>query len=244
MNCMKTDVDTLPKSSKDALASGSKFYFTGQPCIHGHVCMRRAINHACLDCVEIATHTDEHKRRIAEYHRNYYERPEVVERRNELHPLTLRRNRERYAENRGKPQGIMRRAKYNEYYRAHRAHITAVQKRWVKSHPDKYRATQRTAQARRRAVKMAAGGDVMEAKKFKKWVDAQPKVCFYCGVDCSSTFHVDHFVPLSKGGTHSADNLRITCRHCNLTKHASDPYQFMYKSASATLALLAILSNS
>lgn len=240
---MKIDVDTLPKSSKDALAVGSKFYFTGQPCAHGHVCMRRAINHACLECVEIRTHTAEHKCKRTERYRNCCNRPDVVKKRKDYYLLhrssILERHREYYQRHRA-----ARRAKDAEYYKTHRDAILAQTGRWAKAHPDKYRATQRIAQARRRAVKIAAGGDVMEAKKFKKWVDAQPKVCFYCGVECSSAFHVDHFIPLSKGGTHSANNLRIACRHCNLTKHASDPYQFMYKSYSATLALLAILSNS
>lgn len=135
------------------------------------------------------------------------------------------------------------RAKNADYYKTHRSGIINKVKEWTAAHHDMVRNGQRAAQARRRAVKR---GDInaVSGKDFRRWVDAQPKVCFYCGVECSSAFHVDHFIPLSKGGTHSANNLRIACRHCNLTKNASDPYQFMYKSYSATLALLAILSNS
>lgn len=55
------------------------------------------------------------------------------------------------------------------------------------------------------------------------WVDAMPKLCFYCETNCAKQFHVDHFVPLARGGQHVLTNLRIACSHCNLVKGASIP---------------------
>lgn len=43
------------------------------------------------------------------------------------------------------------------------------------------------------------------------------RVCAYCG-DTEGPFHIDHIVPLSRGGEHSADNLTVACAPCNLSK--------------------------
>ena len=43
--------------------------------------------------------------------------------------------------------------------------------------------------------------------------------CRYCGATASETeLHVDHVVPVSLGGTDTADNLVAACRQCNLGK--------------------------
>jgi 5-methylcytosine-specific restriction endonuclease McrA len=50
--------------------------------------------------------------------------------------------------------------------------------------------------------------------------------CVYCG--CALTLEVatlDHVVPLSKGGTNSADNLVLACQSCNRKKADGLPTQ-------------------
>ncbi len=47
-------------------------------------------------------------------------------------------------------------------------------------------------------------------------VDAYEGRCAYC--DVGAYEHQDHVVPLSKGGTHSLDNVVPSCRDCNLRK--------------------------
>jgi hypothetical protein len=44
------DVNALPRSAKEALANGVKYYFTGKPCSRGHVDQRRADNNNCTVC--------------------------------------------------------------------------------------------------------------------------------------------------------------------------------------------------
>jgi len=40
-------------SRPDARAEGRQFYFTGKPCKHGHVSLRRVHNHECYECARI-----------------------------------------------------------------------------------------------------------------------------------------------------------------------------------------------
>lgn len=47
--------------------------------------------------------------------------------------------------------------------------------------------------------------------------------CPYCGRSLShANKSLDHIVPISKGGTHSADNVLICCKTCNSAKGAKD----------------------
>lgn len=41
--------EDLPKSRSEAVSLGVKFYFTGNPCAHGHI-DRRRINGGCQKC--------------------------------------------------------------------------------------------------------------------------------------------------------------------------------------------------
>jgi len=40
-----------PKTRKEAQATGAKFYFTGEPCMRGHIALRKTKG-SCLECVK------------------------------------------------------------------------------------------------------------------------------------------------------------------------------------------------
>jgi len=51
--------------------------------------------------------------------------------------------------------------------------------------------------------------------------------CVYCGTPLSfDAVHFDHYIPLSKGGAHVENNLRISCQRCNLSKGDKLPEQW------------------
>ncbi|PIV63390.1 MAG: hypothetical protein COS11_07680 [bacterium (Candidatus Ratteibacteria) CG01_land_8_20_14_3_00_40_19] len=61
------------------------------------------------------------------------------------------------------------------------------------------------------------------SKKFSRF-DILKKdnfTCQYCGRTPKDgvKLHVDHIIPLDKGGYHSKENLITTCQECNLEKH-------------------------
>lgn len=50
--------------------------------------------------------------------------------------------------------------------------------------------------------------------------------CFYCFYKLNGIYEFDHYIPLSKGGSHTIDNLRISCKRCNRTKLNKMPEEF------------------
>ena len=51
--------------------------------------------------------------------------------------------------------------------------------------------------------------------------------CAYCGNDCSTKFHIDHKLPLSRGGDNQFDNLALSCPTCNYKKHDKTDIEFI-----------------
>lgn len=49
--------------------------------------------------------------------------------------------------------------------------------------------------------------------------------CEYCGTS-EGKFHIDHFIPFSRGGSDEIENLRYACVACNLSKGAKLPSEW------------------
>lgn len=64
----------------------------------------------------------------------------------------------------------------------------------------------------RRARIVGAGVFEVSAKEIQKM---RSKPCFYCG---ETSQHIDHVIPISRGGRHSIGNLVPACLSCNLSK--------------------------
>ena len=53
----------------------------------------------------------------------------------------------------------------------------------------------------------------------RAWRTEQPDICVYCGA--TTSLGIDHITPLSSGGKHELDNLVVSCKPCNLSKHTN-----------------------
>ena len=51
-----------PKTRAEAKATGAKFYFTGEPCVRGHIALRKTKG-ACVECVKEDWAVDNEKRK-------------------------------------------------------------------------------------------------------------------------------------------------------------------------------------
>ena len=74
------DTTNLPKTRKEAQDIGAKYYFTGEPCKHGHIAPRKTKG-SCVDCLKVEWEKANETR--AEYFREYNKREDVKERKNE-----------------------------------------------------------------------------------------------------------------------------------------------------------------
>ncbi len=52
--------------------------------------------------------------------------------------------------------------------------------------------------------------------------------CAICFSALKGHGHIDHIMPLARGGTHTPDNLQILCATCNLTKADKDPIAHLH----------------
>lgn len=57
---MQIQIERLPNSYSAAKASNSAYYYTGRPCVHGHIAKRRTRQADCYEC-----HRADQRRRIA-----------------------------------------------------------------------------------------------------------------------------------------------------------------------------------
>lgn len=92
-------------------------------------------------------------------------------------------------------------------------------KKYRKENPEKVREW--TAKRKNAKIGRLPKGTIKSKKEI------QNNKCVYCKTDISITFHVDHIIPLAKGGTHEPNNIQILCPTCNLRK--SDKLDFKYE---------------
>lgn len=83
------------------------------------------------------------------------------------------------------------------------------------------------AQLRKEFAEMYSSNRRASDKAAYEVMNRDGAVCFYCGTDMINwsrdKIHIDHFYPVTKGGTDDPFNLVVSCESCNLTKNAKDP---------------------
>lgn len=103
-------------------------------------------------------------------------------------------------------------------------------KAWKVANPDKVAKHEKTYRAKR-LERCAAQSDGTLTQSFVRGLFAKAKVCCYCGYEFqkSKEKSLDHIVPLSKGGLHSASNVDICCVLCNSRKSDKLPEEYASK---------------
>lgn len=107
-------------------------------------------------------------------------------------------------------------------YAANPERKKAVMSAWVKANPEKVRVIQHN----RRARKCAIGGKLSPSLPMRLFALQKGK-CACCGQPLGESFHLDHIMPISLGGTNTDDNIQLLRQRCNNQKHAKHPVEFM-----------------
>lgn len=100
--------------------------------------------------------------------------------------------------------------------------------KWRTENPEKNRESKRMSQAanpeasraakqrRRASIKTSVAG----SPTAKQLAALMKEPCVYCGAPSE---HIDHVIPLARGGAHDIDNLVPACAKCNTSKGAKLP---------------------
>lgn len=128
-------------------------------------------------------------------------------------------------------------AYHHQRYIKNKREIDAKNRAWVVANPEKrkehvrrwYEANRDRALAyknRRRAREMAAEG-TYSAQDIREIYASQRGRCWWCGCEVGTQYHVDHRVPLSRGGSNNPENLVVSCPTCNLKKNDRYPHEWI-----------------
>lgn len=118
-----------------------------------------------------------------------------------------------------------------KYYNSEKA-VKAVT-RWQQEHQDyleqyhaseHYKLLRRIRAHKRRAYKRASIGQHTEVDVLRQY-RLQNGKCWWCGKKLEK-YHIDHSIPLVKGGSNGPENIILSCPHCNLSKGAKLPQEF------------------
>lgn len=94
---------------------------------------------------------------------------------------------------------------------------------WREKNPEKARIHGQNRTTRIRVV-----GGVLSKDIILKLLLLQKERCSICRSSLRKTgYHLDHIIPLIRGGKNSDSNVQLTCPKCNLKKGSKDPIKFM-----------------
>jgi 5-methylcytosine-specific restriction endonuclease McrA len=109
-------------------------------------------------------------------------------------------------------------------YADNREQCLATRLEWGRNHREYVSATRRNRWAQQKESTGTHTAEDIEAQYRR-----QRGKCYWrnvnddCSVSLKGGYHVDHVVPLSKGGSNGPENLVLACPTCNLQKHAKHP---------------------
>jgi len=183
-----------PKTRAEAKSTGAKYYFTGEPCKHGHVALRKTKG-SCVECLKIEW--EEGNQARAEYFREYNRREEVKDRKNEWY----QENREMVINNAAtRPAHVLR-----EYRNT-----------WKTNNKTQIRAD---TKARRRKHREATPKWL--SRKQRSEIRQLYQIAITMTQTTGERYVVDHIIPLQGEtvcGLHVPWNLRVITQEENLKK--------------------------
>ena len=103
--------------------------------------------------------------------------------------------------------------KYKEYY-------SEYYKKWAEENRDKLRLKKHRYYSRKKRQLGVVSPDII-ALLFEE----QEGLCFYCNRELQD-YHLEHKIPISRGGLHDDKNLCLSCPTCNLRKKDKTAEEF------------------
>lgn len=84
----------------------------------------------------------------------------------------------------------------------------------------------RAAYEQNRRAKKASGGE-LPVDIVQRLLELQKGKCACCAKPLKGLYHLDHIMPISRGGENTERNVQLLLPQCNLSKNAKDPIEYM-----------------
>jgi 5-methylcytosine-specific restriction endonuclease McrA len=110
-----------------------------------------------------------------------------------------------------------------EYYQQNKEKMLTANKTWCSENKERVRAIKVNRDRR-----MASGK--LSTNIVSKLMRLQRGCCACCGLSLSNGYHLDHIMPIAKGGQNSDDNVQLLTPTCNLKKKDLDPIVWAQKN--------------
>lgn len=103
-----------------------------------------------------------------------------------------------------------------------RDRVSENNRQWRLANPYRAAALSAAKRARKRGAKI---GDRHAYARTIQYMRTAARVrCYYCGrVTLPRGRHIDHIIPLARGGADAVGNICVACPRCNLSKRAKMP---------------------
>ena len=198
-------------SRADARAKGLTRYFTGKPCKYGHITERTISSNVCLQCG---------RQRTAQWIADNPEQKRNNDRKSYLKHFN--RAKETYTKWYSK-NSARQKSNMKSWYIKHKEQHLERFKIWCAKNHEKKRVIDRNRRARQSGSEGThTVTEVMILLEKQKWICAGPM----CQTSLRKARHLDHIMPLIKGGSNNIANLQWLCPTCNLRKYTKDPIDF------------------
>ena len=153
---------------------------------------------ALAKCREYYLKNKEHKK---EYDKRYREKNKDIDK---------ERAKKYYIENKDRIREY-----YKKYYEENKERIKEVNNEWKINNQDKVKLSRKKRKNKRKELK--ADLTVQEWDYIKEYFNNS---CAYCGAKCE--LEQEHFIPVTKGGEYTKNNIITACRSCNASKGNRD----------------------
>ena len=215
------DITGLPTSRKAAKATGSVFYFTGEPCPNGHLAPRYTSARTCRGCSSDVAAARALATKVRRTCRILSPRQQALADGKPRYRTGVACPRGHNVE-RVSANGVCVACGRDNRLRceAENPERAAKRKTYMKDNAERYRIHNQNRRAKR------TGNQGTHTKEdVAAILVAQRGRCAYCREPIKK-WHVDHIKPILMGGSNGRSNLQLTCASCNLRKSWKDPIAF------------------
>lgn len=117
-----------------------------------------------------------------------------------------------------------------EYFRRQggaKSHCSGLYPHCKACHAERTRDYNRVAAHRRRElIRLTPAAEAFTIEDVKRQLEGQKGKCYWCRKPLGSDYHIDHLIPVSRGGDNTPGNIVCACPFCNVSRNNKLPHEW------------------